>query len=161
MKDSDLYDRAGNPAMMGGPGVAMPANAMINGGGGAGGVPFPANDQSIIVLNNAKPRTKSTDTPKRRIDTFSFKNIKKSIAPSSMIVPLQQRQMDQLQIPFIDNKRGDSQFTIGFRLGPEGNIIDIENAPSPTPTFTEQNAKEPQVKRKQVKEDNNFDESYY
>jgi hypothetical protein len=145
-----------NPAMMGGPGVTMPANAMINGAGGAGGVPFAANDRSVIVLNNAKPRSKSTETPKRRIDTFSFRNIKKSIAPASAIVP--QKQMDQLQIPFIDSTRRDSQFTIGFRLGPDGNIIDIENAPSPTPTFTEYNLKQPQLKRKPVKEE---DEGYY
>jgi hypothetical protein len=157
IKGADMYDGVGNPAMMGVPGVTMPANAMITGASGAGGLPYSANDRSVIVLNNAKPRSKSTNSPKRRIDTFSFRNIKKSIAPSSMIVPLQQqKQMDQLQVPFIDNTQRNSQFTIGFRLGPDGNIIDIENAPSPTPTFTEH--KQPQLKRKPVKED---DESYY
>lgn len=113
--------------MMTGAGVNMPQPAIINGNPGlpAGG-PFP-NDRSIIVLNNQKPRSKSS----KKKEAFSFRNIKKSIVPPSTIVPIH----DQLHVPFSDTTRRDSQFTIGFRLGPDGNIIDIENAPSPTPTY--------------------------
>ena len=115
--------------MPGGGGVAMPPPAMINNGAGAG--PFP-NDRSVIVLNNQKPRSKSTKKKE-----FSFRNIKKSIVPSSAITPMQDQQLLQ-QVPFglgNTNQQRDPQFTIGFRLGPDGNIVDIENAPSPTPTF--------------------------
>lgn len=112
-----------------GGGLAMPPPAMINNGGVAGaGGPFPP-DRSVIVLNNQKPRSKSV----KKKDTFSFRNIKKSIVPSSSITPMQENH--QLQVPFGGTTRRDSQFTIGFRLGPDGNIVDIENAPSPTPTF--------------------------
>ncbi|KAL7333511.1 hypothetical protein PS15p_202404 [Mucor circinelloides] len=135
----------GNVPMMGGPpppGVALPPSAMINTPGGGGGGPFPPNDRQVIVLNNAKPGSKT----KRRIDTFSFRNIKRSSTTATK--PLkQQTSMDQLHVPF---GARDSQFTIGFRLGPDGNIIDIENAPSPTPTFINPTQ---QLKRKPIMTD--------
>lgn len=137
--------------MMGGPPPpALPPSAMINTPGGGGGGPFPPNDRQVIVLNNAKPRSKA----KRRIDTFSFRNIKRSSTAATKPLMQQQQQkqqhtaMEQLHVPF---GARDSQFTIGFRLGPDGNIIDIENAPSPTPTFI--NPTTQQLKRKPIMTD--------
>ncbi|KAI8975245.1 hypothetical protein BDF20DRAFT_836663 [Mycotypha africana] len=77
--DADLRAGGANVPMMGAPGVALPPNAMINTPAGAVGAgPFPpppaGTDRNVIVLNNAKPRSKSTR--KRRIDTFSFRNPK-------------------------------------------------------------------------------------
>ncbi|CAO3625362.1 unnamed protein product [Mucor fragilis] len=141
----------GNVPMMGGPPPpALPPSAMINTPGGGGGGPFPPNDRQVIVLNNAKPRSKA----KRRIDTFSFRNIKRSSTAATKPLMQQQQQkqqhtaMEQLHVPF---GARDSQFTIGFRLGPDGNIIDIENAPSPTPTFI--NPTTQQLKRKPIMTD--------
>lgn len=120
------------------PPPTLPPNAMINTPGAGAGGPFPPNDRQVIVLNNAKPASKT----KRRIDTFSFRNIKRS---STNAKTPKQQSMDQLHVPFGTR---DSQFTIGFRLGPDGNIIDIENAPSPTPTFI--NPTQQQLKRKPI-----------
>ncbi|KAI8370299.1 hypothetical protein BD560DRAFT_397050 [Blakeslea trispora] len=136
-----------NVPMMSASGVALPPNAVINATTGAGVGPFPPNDRSVIVLNNAKP--KSTEKPKKRTDTFSFRNMKK--ASAATVAPYQD---EALLVPFYaDHDTRDSQFTIGFRLGPDGNIIDIENAPSPTPTYV--NPKPPQLKRKPVKDTDN------
>lgn len=176
---ADLRDA--NIPMGPGGAVAMPTPAMINNGGVAGAGPFP-NDRSVIVLNNHKPRSKST----KKKDTFSFRNIKRSIAPSSAITPMQDNHHQQLQVPFGGTTRRDSQFTIGFRLGPDGNIVDIENAPSPTPTFINNNSsslfenqplnnkKQQQLKRKSLSKeellyhqnkkqyyDDDDDENYY
>lgn len=176
---ADLRDA--NIPMGPGGAVAMPPPAMINNGGVAGAGPFP-NDRSVIVLNNHKPRSKST----KKKDTFSFRNIKRSIAPSSAITPMQDNHHQQLQVPFGGTTRRDSQFTIGFRLGPDGNIVDIENAPSPTPTFINNNSsslfenqplnnkKQQQLKRKSLSKeellyhqnkkqyyDDDDDENYY
>ncbi|KAI9485822.1 MAG: hypothetical protein EXX96DRAFT_546641 [Benjaminiella poitrasii] len=178
--DADI--RAGDGAgALGVPPVPLPPpNVMMTNAGAPGGVPFKPNDQ-VIILNNAKPsRTKSTKTaePKRRIDTFSFRKLKKNIVGT--------QSGQHLYVPFRgydDMNRRDSQFTIGFRLGPDGNIIDIEDAPpSPTPTFINQhhqqqsnlpstlidprnqssNNKQQQLKRKPVKEDQlDFKETYY
>ncbi|KAI7902448.1 uncharacterized protein BX663DRAFT_511107 [Cokeromyces recurvatus] len=149
------------------PPVALPPNA----GGIPAGVPFnPPNDQ-VIVLNNAKPskvkpipkptrshsilnpNTNNHDIiPKRRIDKFSFRqSIRKSLKNSS--------KSDHLYIPFKTQEK-DSQFTIGFRLGPDGNIIDIEDASlSPIPAFINQQ----QLKRKPVSKEDEFEfkETYY
>ncbi|KAI8046974.1 uncharacterized protein B0P05DRAFT_482285 [Gilbertella persicaria] len=116
-------------------GVALPPNAILNTPAGAGAGPFLPNDRSVIVLNNAKPKSKST----KRIDTFSFRKKQSAVTPQ-----------DSLQVPFFADHQKDSQFTIGFRLGPDGNIIDIENASSPT--FVDHK----QLKRKPVKEEDGY-----
>ncbi|KAI8646432.1 hypothetical protein BD408DRAFT_410219 [Parasitella parasitica] len=88
----------GEPMMAGppppaAPGISMPPNAMINTpAAGGNGAPFPNNDRQIIVLNNAKPSSKT----KRRIDTFSFRNMKRSSAAT--------RPMEELHSPF--NREG-------------------------------------------------------
>lgn len=48
----------------------------------------------------------------------------------------------------VDHKR-DSQFTINFRYSPEGRKMDIENAPSPTPTYFSPQ----QMKRKPIQDE--------
>ncbi|OBZ84564.1 hypothetical protein A0J61_07388 [Choanephora cucurbitarum] len=126
------YRFGGNVPMMSS-GVALPPNAILNATTQAG--TFPPNDRSVIVLNNAKP--KSNETAKKRTDTFSFRNMKRA----STVAPYQE---EALLVPFHDTR--NAQFTIGFRLGPDGNIIDIENAPSPNP-------RQSQLKRKPVKDE--------
>ncbi|CEP10322.1 hypothetical protein [Parasitella parasitica] len=108
-----MQEPYGGEAMMAGPpppasSIPMPPSAMINTPAAAGGngAPFPNGDRQIIVLNNAKPASKT----KRRIDTFSFKNLKRSVpATKSSQQPMQE-----------------------MRSSP----IDKEDALSPTPTFT-------------------------
>ncbi|KAI8369104.1 hypothetical protein EDC96DRAFT_503869 [Choanephora cucurbitarum] len=122
------YRFGGNVPMMSS-GVALPPNAILNATTQAGAGPFPPNDRSVIVLNNAKPN--------KRTDTFSFGKRASAVAPY---------QEEPLLVPFHDTR--NAQFTIGFRLGPDGNIIDIENAPSP-----HLNSRQSQLKRKPVKDE--------
>jgi hypothetical protein len=143
------------------PGLAVPPPAAANG--------FPS-DRSVIVLNNSKPAAKSA----KKKEAFSFRNIKRSIVPSSSITPMQEPQ-DQLHVPFNSERgrRDSHQFTIGFRLGPDGNIVDIESQippqppASPTPTFINGNGsqvilfdssnqqQQQQLKRKPITKDDN------
>ncbi|KAI8083868.1 hypothetical protein BDF21DRAFT_438020 [Thamnidium elegans] len=140
-RDHMNHREPGVPMM--GVNVNVPQAAILNGNPGLPGA-YP-NDRNVIVLNNQKPRSKTT----KKKEVFSFRNIKKSIVPST-VVPLQ---TNQLNVPFIDQTRRDSQFTIGFRLGPDGNIIDIENAPSPTPTYINASQHQQNLKRKSIKEE--------
>lgn len=126
-------------------GVNIPPPAMIPGNSGMPGTGAFPNDRSVIVLNNHKPRSKSTVEPKKK-DAFSFRNIKKS---KSTVVPFSNTTSDQLHVPFIDQSRNNSQFTIGFRLDPDGNIIDIENS----------SAVDNKLKRKPINEDHK--DGYY
>ncbi|KAG2198757.1 hypothetical protein INT47_010543 [Mucor saturninus] len=147
--------REGMP-MMTGANVNIPQAAIINGNPNIPpGATFP-NDRSIIVLNNQKPRSKSN----KKKEAFSFRNIKKSIVTPSTVSPMH----DQLHVPFSDTTRRDSQFTIGFRLGPDGNIIDIENAPSPTPTYINGAAiidnQQQQLKRKPITKEDHHNQYY-
>ncbi|GAA5799679.1 hypothetical protein HPULCUR_005096 [Helicostylum pulchrum] len=154
-RDNMNHRDSGMPMM--GVNVNVPPAAMLNGNPGLPGA-YP-NDRNVIVLNNQKPRSKTT---KKKKEVFSFRNIKKSIVPSTTVAPLQ---TNQLNVPFIDQTRRDSQFTIGFRLGPDGNIIDIENAPSPTPTYINASQHQQNLKRKLIKEEQQYphedEDGYY
>lgn len=168
------------------PGLAVPPpTATANG--------FPS-DRSVIVLNNSKPASKVASSKKKQQTgtAFSFRNLKKSVLPassSSSVAPMLPQQQDHLSVPFtLADRRGDQQFTIGFRLGPDGNIIDIENASgftaqqqpappagSPTPTFInngsqvvfydsnqqqQQQREQQQLKRKPVTKDDHYNYQY-
>ncbi|CAO3663706.1 hypothetical protein CU097_010464 [Rhizopus azygosporus] len=133
ISDADIrHAQSYNMPLMGGP-PAIPQPAMINNPAAPGG-PYPP-DRSVIVLNNAKPSKRTKD--------FSFRNIKKSIRNKKIVEPL----------------RKDSQFSIGFKLSPDGKIIDIESAPSPTPTYNTATVDYNYIKRKPV--DDNQDDKYY
>lgn len=133
ISDADIrHAQSYNMPLMGGP-PAIPQPAMINNPAAPGG-PYPP-DRSVIVLNNTKPSKRTKD--------FSFRNIRKSIRNKKIVEPL----------------RRDSQFSIGFKLSPDGKIIDIESAPSPTPTYNTATVDYNYIKRKPV--DDNQDDKYY